>query len=40
MDADKEKAIEVGMDAYIEKPINPDTFIEEMKDIYKAKKQN
>ncbi|MBB5267241.1 response regulator [Algibacter amylolyticus] len=40
MDADKEKAIEVGVDAYIEKPINPDTFIEEMQDIYKVKNQN
>ncbi|SFC84877.1 response regulator [Algibacter pectinivorans] len=40
MDADKEKAIEVGVDAYIEKPINPDTFVTQMNSIYNAKNQS
>lgn len=40
MIGDKEKAIEVGADGYIEKPINPDTFVKQMKDIYITKNQN
>ena len=32
---DKEKAIEAGANGYIEKPINPDTFVNQMENIYK-----
>jgi len=37
MGGDREKALEAGADGYIEKPINPDTFISHMEKIYKAK---
>ncbi|WAC02314.1 response regulator [Lacinutrix neustonica] len=37
MGGDKEKAIEAGADGYIEKPINPDTFVKQMEHIYNAK---
>lgn len=40
MGGDKEKAIEAGADGYIEKPINPDTFVKQMEHIYKAKQLN
>jgi two-component system, cell cycle response regulator DivK len=33
MPGDKEKAIESGATGYIEKPINPDTFISQMKEF-------
>ncbi|CAH8286490.1 response regulator receiver domain-containing protein [Mariniflexile fucanivorans] len=37
MGGDKEKSMEAGADGYIEKPIDPDTFIEQMMSIYKIK---
>jgi CheY-like chemotaxis protein len=37
MGGDKEKAMEAGADGYLEKPINPDTFLEQMERIYSAK---
>jgi two-component system, cell cycle response regulator DivK len=37
MGGDREKAIEAGADGYIEKPINPDTFVSEMKKIHNSK---
>lgn len=37
MGGDKEKSLEAGADGYIEKPINPDTFIKQMEGIYRAK---
>ena len=37
MGGDKEKAIEAGADGYLEKPINPDTFVKQMKSIVNAK---
>ncbi|WP_299110392.1 response regulator [uncultured Winogradskyella sp.] len=37
MGGDREKAIEAGADGYLEKPINPDTFVSEMEKIYNAK---
>ncbi|NNC51113.1 MAG: response regulator [Flaviramulus sp.] len=40
MGGDKEKAIEAGADGYLEKPINPDTFVNQMKSIHDAKNQN
>lgn len=40
MGGDKEKAIEAGANGYIEKPINPDTFINQMESIHDAKNQN
>jgi len=36
MAGDKEKAMEAGANGYIEKPINPDTFVKQMESIYKA----
>ena len=36
MGGDKEKAIEAGANGYIEKPINPDTFVKQMVAIFKA----
>ncbi|MDO6595372.1 response regulator [Oceanihabitans sp. 2_MG-2023] len=36
MGGDKEKAIEAGANGYIEKPVNPDTFVKQMETIYKA----
>lgn len=37
MGGDREKALEAGADGYIEKPINPDTFLSQMEAIYNAK---
>ncbi|MBU2920527.1 response regulator [Winogradskyella psychrotolerans] len=37
MGGDREKALEAGADGYIEKPINPDTFVGQMVRIYKIK---
>jgi CheY-like chemotaxis protein len=36
MGGDKEKAIEAGADGYIEKPINPETFVGKMEKIRNA----
>jgi len=38
MGGDKEKAIEAGADGYLEKPINPETFVKQMESIINAKK--
>lgn len=40
MGGDREKAIEAGADGYIEKPINPETFVSQMEKIYNDKKEN
>lgn len=37
MEGDREKAIKAGVDGYIEKPINTDTFVTEIEKIYNAK---
>jgi CheY-like chemotaxis protein len=37
MGGDKEKAIEAGADGYIEKPINPETFVGKMEKIRNAR---
>ena len=37
MGEDKEKAIEAGADGYLEKPINPETFVNQMEHIIKGK---
>lgn len=37
MGGDKEKAIEAGADGYLEKPINPETFVSQMERIVNAK---
>ena len=37
MGGDKEKAIEAGADGYLEKPINPETFVKQMENIHNAK---
>ncbi|MBU2928290.1 response regulator [Winogradskyella psychrotolerans] len=37
MGGDREKALEAGADGYIEKPIDPDTFVSQMEKIYKDK---
>ncbi|MFD2543389.1 response regulator [Lacinutrix gracilariae] len=37
MGGDREKAIESGANGYIEKPINPDTFISQMESVYNTK---
>ena len=37
MGGDKEKAIEAGADGYLEKPINPDTFVKQMESIVNGK---
>ena len=37
MSGDREKAIEAGADGYLEKPINPETFVSEMENIIKKK---
>jgi CheY-like chemotaxis protein len=37
MGGDKEKAIEAGADGYLEKPINPDTFVKQMERIVNEK---
>lgn len=37
MGGDKEKALEAGADGYLEKPINPDTFVNQMESIVKGK---
>ena len=37
MGGDKEKAIEAGADGYLEKPINPDTFVKQMESIINSK---
>jgi len=34
MSGDREKALKSGANGYIEKPINPETFIQQMEDIY------
>lgn len=33
MDADRARALEAGFDAYIEKPINPDTFVAQVEGV-------
>tara|TARA_R110002073_G_scaffold174557_6_gene331771 strand:+ start:1857 stop:2231 length:375 start_codon:yes stop_codon:yes gene_type:complete len=38
MGGDKEKAIEAGADGYLEKPINPETFVKQMESIINTKK--
>ncbi|MBW2938177.1 response regulator [Aureisphaera sp. CAU 1614] len=37
MGGDREKSLEAGADGYIEKPINPDTFISKMVSIHRNK---
>ena len=37
MGGDKEKAMEAGADGYLEKPINPDTFVTQMESIVNEK---
>ena len=37
MGGDKEKALEAGADGYLEKPINPDTFVIQMESIVNGK---
>ncbi|AUC82459.1 response regulator [Lacinutrix sp. Bg11-31] len=37
MSGDREKAIGAGADGYLEKPINPETFVNEMENIIKKK---
>ena len=37
MGGDKEKAIEAGADGYIEKPINPETFVSQMEKIHNTR---
>ncbi|MBU2939167.1 response regulator [Lacinutrix sp. C3R15] len=37
MGGDKERAIEAGANGYIEKPINPDTFVNQMKSFCNTK---
>ena len=37
MGGDREKAIEAGADGYIEKPINPNTFVWQMEKIHNSK---
>ena len=37
MVGDREKSLEAGADGYIEKPINPDTFISKMVSIHENK---
>jgi CheY-like chemotaxis protein len=37
MGGDKEKALEAGADGYLEKPINPDTFVNQMMSIVNGK---
>jgi len=37
MVGDKEKSLESGANGYIEKPINPDTFISQMESFFKVK---
>lgn len=37
MGGDREKAIEAGADGYLEKPINPETFVNQMQAIYNLK---
>ncbi|WP_339712855.1 response regulator [uncultured Kriegella sp.] len=37
MGGDKEKAIEAGADGYLEKPINPETFVGDMENIIHGK---
>lgn len=37
MGGDKEKAMEAGADGYLEKPINPDTFVNQMRSIIDGK---
>jgi CheY-like chemotaxis protein len=40
MAGDREKAISAGCDVYIEKPIDPDTFVETVKSFLDAKAKN
>ncbi|MGB5420101.1 response regulator [Algibacter sp.] len=37
MGGDREKAMEAGADGYLEKPINPETFVSQMESIVNAK---
>ncbi|MCX7550896.1 response regulator [Xanthomarina sp. F2636L] len=37
MGGDKEKALDAGADGYLEKPINPETFVNQMKHIVNSK---
>lgn len=39
MGGDKEKAIEAGADGYIEKPIDPETFVDQMRSIINEKEK-
>lgn len=39
MGGDREKAIEAGADGYLEKPINPETFVDQMEKIIKSKRK-
>ena len=40
MGGDKEKALEAGADGYLEKPINPETFVIQMESIINSKIRN
>ena len=40
MGGDKEKALEAGADGYLEKPIDPETFVNEMRSIINEKKND
>jgi CheY-like chemotaxis protein len=39
MGGDREKSIEAGADGYLEKPINPETFVAQMEQIINAKQK-
>ncbi|MCL7762384.1 response regulator [Polaribacter sp. Z014] len=39
MGGDREKAMEAGADGYLEKPIDPETFVSQMESIIKAKEK-
>jgi CheY-like chemotaxis protein len=40
MSGDRERALAAGCNGYIEKPINPDTFVSEVEAFLKPKKQS
>ena len=40
MGGDKEKALEAGADGYLEKPIDPETFVNQMRSIINEKKND